>query len=91
MSKSDEGDDMAELWSKAIRSPGRTEDRRANEARTMSYATRRQGYRGEPKSEQLNMRVRPSFKKQLVALSQARRVSIVELIESAIEALEGAP
>ena len=87
----DEGEDIAEMWLRRFeRSPDRVEKRRQREARTISPVTARTGRRSETKTAQINVRVTPSFRKRLASLAVSRGVTIVELIEAAIDQLEGA-
>ena len=71
------------------KSSAHIESRRQREARAISPATARRGRRAETKTAQINVRVTPSFKKRLGALAASRGVSIVELIETAIEQIGG--
>jgi len=78
--------EFARLWEQTTRpSKGHVETRRQREARAMSPTTARRARRNETKTVQLNMRVTPSFRKKLSALATAEGLSIVELIELAIE------
>lgn len=77
--------EFARLWEQNKRPNGHVETRRQREARAMSPTTARRARRGETKTVQLNMRVTPSFRKRLQALATAEGLSIVELIEMAIE------
>lgn len=90
----DIGDQVASLWEqlKAERAASRDiAERRKREARAMSPATRRGARRAETKSAQINIRVTPSLKKHIGAMADARGVTVVELIETAIRQLEGMP
>jgi predicted HicB family RNase H-like nuclease len=87
----DDGEDLTALWAEMARpAAGHVETRRQREARSMSPSTRRTARRSETKTVQLNIRITPSLKKRLVALASARGVPVVEVIESAIAAMEGA-
>jgi predicted HicB family RNase H-like nuclease len=71
------------------RESGHVELRRQREAKSISPTTARRARRAETKTAQINVRVTPSFKKRLGALAASRGVSIVELIETAIEQIGG--
>lgn len=61
--------------------------RREREVRPLTANTRRQlRSTAETKSVQLNMKVTPTFKRQVGALATARRVSVTEFIEQAVAA-----
>lgn len=55
----------------------------------MTTKTRRRTYMGEAKTAQLNFKVAPSLRARLEALAIEKRCALVDVLEMAIEALEG--
>jgi hypothetical protein len=88
---SDDGDDLAALIGQRFKAATTVPERRAREARSISRSARGRHGKGRVKTEQLNMRVSPAFKKLVAGLAHDRGVSIVELIELAVEQMQGAP
>jgi hypothetical protein len=85
---SEEGDDLAALIGRKFNAATSVAERRVREARPMSRAARGRLAKGRIKTEQVNMRVSPGFKKLLMSLAHHRGVSMVELIEIAVERLQ---
>lgn len=59
--------------------------RRARETRPMSYADRRKRGGAAERTEQTNLKMKPAFKKRLIALAEQRGLSMIAYIELAVE------
>lgn len=85
----DDGDDFAALIGRKFHASTTVPERRARENKSMSRGARGRAGKGRVKTEQLNMRVSPAFKKLVAGLAYDRGLSIVELIELAVEQMKG--
>lgn len=85
----DIGDDLAVIWGQRIRAQQSVDERRKREARPMTTRTRRRAYMGEPKTAQLNFKVTASLRARIEALAIDKRCALVDVLEMAIDALEG--
>lgn len=85
---SDDPEDFTRLLAMRFKSATTIEERRAREVRPMSRRSRTA--KGRTKTEQMNLKVTPAFKKRVAGMAYDRGVSIVELIELAIEQMQGA-
>ena len=85
----DAGDAMANLRSKPRLQGGGLAARKAREDVELGPAIdgRRQRYKG--RTEQLNVKVRPEFKKLLAKVAKAKMSSMAEVIEWAVELYAG--
>jgi hypothetical protein len=83
-------DPVEEEWTALFAKPSKRPKgiaRRAQESRPIAQSTRRQLRTGETKTEQLNVKVRKTFKAQIIRLAAAYKVSQSDLIEMAVEKL----
>lgn len=82
-----EGDDMA-IMARFGKRPGAASlaGRRERETRPLAPADRRRITQGSTKSRQLNLKVTPEFHERVGALARNEGLTMVALIERAVEA-----
>jgi hypothetical protein len=79
-----DGDDMALLQRFVPRPETRLAGRRARETRPLAGADRRLVTTDDVKSMQINIRVTPMFKRQMLSFADAQGLTIVGVIEKAV-------
>jgi hypothetical protein len=82
-----EGDDVAIFTRFAKRAGASSLDgRRARETRPVAPSDRRRMTQGSTKSRQLNLKVTPEFHERVGALARIEGITMVDLVERAVEA-----
>jgi hypothetical protein len=85
MSEDLDGEDMELLAHFGRRPTSTLRGRRARETRPLSRADRQRISTHSIKNCQLNMKVTPEFRERVSALARNEKISMVELIERAVE------
>lgn len=86
---SEPGEDIFAALARKFHINRSIDERRTKEAKPLSRAVKRRIYSGEPRNVQLNFKVPQSVRSRFEAQALKKRCKLVDILELALEALEG--